>query len=117
MCVQPTILAPAKGFSPCALFLKAISAGISEKSRYIHSNIREEGVRDKEQTEKLVLLRQDPLLSRFPGRLGISRDQDIKPDFSFIRSFQRQVLQCSDSLYPSSPVSRFFPFSLYRGSL
>lgn len=26
------------------------------------------------------------------------------------------MLQCSDSLYPSPPLSRFFPFSLYRGS-
>lgn len=48
MCVQPTILAPAKGFSPWALFLKAISAGISEKAQYTHSNIREEKMRDKE---------------------------------------------------------------------
>lgn len=29
MWVQPTILAPANGFSPWALFLKAMSAGIS----------------------------------------------------------------------------------------
>ena len=48
MCVQPTILAPAKGFSPWALFLKAISAGISAKAQYIHSSIREEGMRGTE---------------------------------------------------------------------
>lgn len=31
MWVQPTTLAPASGFSPCARFLRAIRAGISER--------------------------------------------------------------------------------------
>lgn len=40
MWVQPTILAPARGFSPWARFLRAISAGISERkgNTHIHTN-------------------------------------------------------------------------------
>lgn len=38
MWVQPTILAPARGFSPWARFLRAISAGISERKGNTHTH-------------------------------------------------------------------------------
>ncbi len=41
MWVQPTTLAPASGFSPCARFLRAIRAGISEREE-THRQTREE---------------------------------------------------------------------------
>lgn len=39
MCVQPTTLAPAKGFSPPVLFLRSISAGMSTQRAPRHRNM------------------------------------------------------------------------------
>ncbi len=39
MWVQPTILAPANGFSPWALFLKAMRAGISTVQKYTQKTL------------------------------------------------------------------------------
>lgn len=79
MCVQPTILAPAKGFSPWALFRKAIRAGISEKAGY--KQIMKQWMRDKKKKKKLLIkLRSFPWSASF----------DEVPECS-LRDFQRQM--------------------------
>lgn len=44
MWVQPTTLAPARGFSPWARFLRAIRAGISERGAKAKKDISEQKI-------------------------------------------------------------------------